>query len=109
MYNIEELKTKEVEYGWGVEMEAIEFTKEMAEDGLCLLQEFQEKNPDSKNPNHDVLHDYCINTLDSEPGETMYILKEFWTAQIQTLDNLFETLYAKNNVGFTKCGFLLKK
>ena len=89
MYNSNGLKIKEVEMGWGGEAEAIEFPLNFAEDGLLLLEKHNKEFPDVKNPSHEMLKQYCLDTIDcNKNNETMYILDCFWASIIKILNGL---------------------
>lgn len=67
------LKVRQVEYGWGEEMQAIEFTSEMAFHALTLQEKLNDEYPNK------MLTDSCWETIISAmKNETMYILSPFW-------------------------------
>lgn len=90
----EGLKKMEVEYGWGVDMEATYFPVELAKEGviICSLVFLQDENNLTGKlniPSVDMLLLYCNEVIEnSKDGNDTYVLDEFMIQQLREIQNI---------------------
>lgn len=93
IYKKNGLRVAEVEYGWGMDMEAIEFPVELAMDGLRLGKIILAKDEytiDKINqPSIMMMMDYCQDVIENaKNGESTFILSGFFGEQIETMQRV---------------------
>lgn len=86
------LRVMEIEYGWGMDREAIEFPVSLAENVLLQISIYLQK---VKKPELNVLDlmNYCTDVIENaKNGEITYILEEFWQEQINNAKQLLKEI-----------------
>lgn len=97
------LKVAEVEVGWGMEQEAIEFPVSLAESGLIMLQEFFKTFPKAQRPDLMSAYSYCSDVIEnSKKGETTFVLSDFWGETISDINNAIKAVKKEKKKHYEK-------
>jgi hypothetical protein len=101
IYKTEGLKIAEIDYGWGMDLEAIEFPVEWAREGLelCILTENLKEiiSGDISIAAIDYLIDHCIYVIENSEEGDVYILDCVWK-DLLDLINKIKKLIAKRQI-----------
>jgi len=91
------LKKAQVEYGWGMEMEATLFPVELATRGIKLgmlyMQNAKKLRGNMNEPEVAQMISYCSDIIENaKKGESTYVIDEFFAMEMETMARLIKML-----------------